>query len=249
MELLNKVALITGGARRVGRAIALELAEAGCDIAIHYRRSRAEAEDTARAVREAGRRAALIGADLADPASWPTVIAETVRAFARLDLLVNNASMFIPDETGRSSGPAFDHQLWRDMLEVNLIAPAALCHYASEHLAANGNGKVVNLVDIAAERPWPKHIAYCSSKAGLAAATKALARALAPTVQVNAIAPGIAVFPEEYSGELRRRLVDKVPLKREGTPGEVAKLVRFLVESGDYITGEVIAIDGGRLLV
>ena len=110
-------------------------------------------------------------------------------------------------------------------------------------------GKVVNICDIAAERPWSDHLAYCASKAGLVAATKALARALAPDIQVNGVAPGIAIFPDSYSDDLRRRLVSRVPLARPGTPEEVAVLVRFLVESADYITGQIIPIDGGRSLV
>jgi pteridine reductase len=125
----------------------------------------------------------------------------------------------------------------------------ALCHHARRFLAAQDGGQIVNLCDVSADRPWPEHLAYCASKAALGALTKALARALAPRIQVNGVAPGIAVFPEEYAQQLRRELTDRVPLGRAGTPEEVAKLVRFLVESGDYITGQIIAIDGGRGLV
>ena len=135
------------------------------------------------------------------------------------------------------------------MLRVNLTAPVALAYHAQKHLAARGRGRIVNLCDISAERPWSTHLAYCASKAGLVAATKALAKALAPRITVNGVAPGIAEFPDEYSERTRQDLIAQVPLRRAGTPEEVAQLVRFLVESGDYLTGEIIAIDGGRGIV
>ncbi len=247
MNLVGTVALVTGGARRVGRAVVLELARAGCDVAIHYRDSGDEARQLAARIVEMGRRAVTVGGDLDDPASWPRVIHDTVAGLHRLDVLVNNASAFRNDVEDSLEG--FDRDRWESMLRTNLVAPMALCHHAQPHLEASGNGKIVNLCDISAERPSPKHLAYCTSKAALAALTKGLARALAPRVQVNGVAPGIAVFPDDYEEELRRRLTSQVPLKREGTPEEVARLVRYLVESGDYLTGQIVAIDGGRSLV
>jgi len=247
MKLLDSVALITGGAKRVGRAIALELVRGGCDVGVHYRRSRTEAEEVVAQITQLGRRAVAVDGDLSDPASWPRIVQSTVDGLGRLDILINNASMFLPD--GSESLEEFDPKLWDRMLRTNLTAPVALCHHCRSYLVASGMGKVVNICDIAAERPWANHVAYCASKAGLVAATKALARALAPDIQVNGVAPGIAVFPDSYSDELRRRLVSRVPLARPGTPEEVAVLVRFLVESADYITGQIIPIDGGRSLV
>jgi len=247
MNLLGSVALITGGAKRVGHAIALELARGGCDAGIHYRRSRVEAEEVVAQITQMGRRALAVEGDLSDPASWPRIVQSTVDGLGRLDILINNASMFLPG--GLDSLEDFDTTLWDRMLRTNLTAPVALCHHCRRYLAASGTGKVVNICDIAAERPWANHLAYCASKAGLVAATKALARALAPDIQVNGVAPGIAVFPDSYSDDLRRRLVSRVPLARPGTPEEVAVLVRFLVESADYITGQIIPIDGGRSLV
>ena len=247
MKLDDTVALVTGGAKRVGRAIALELARAGCHVAIHYRRSRSEAEQLAAEVVGMGRKAVTIAGDLNDPASWPAIIRRTVDGLHRLDILVNNASAFLADRP--DSIDAFDRQRWESMLRTNVVAPMALSHHAHPYLQAHGNGKIVNLCDISADRPWSEYLAYCTSKAALTALTKALARALAPAIQVNGVAPGIAVFPVEYSAEKRRRLTGLVPLGREGTPEEVARLVRFLVESGDYITGQIIPIDGGRSLV
>ncbi len=247
MELEGRAALVTGGARRVGRAIVAELAGAGCDLAIHYRRSGEEAAELAGLVAEAGRRAVLVRGDLNDPACWPEIIRAAVDGLGRLDILVNNAAVFTPPEADTIE--RFDGELWESTIRTNLVAPVALCHHARPHLEASGTGKIVNLCDISAERPWPDHLAYCTSKAGLVAVTRGLARALAPRIAVNAVAPGIAAFPEDYSTEHRRELTSRVPLRRQGTPEEVARLVRFLVESGDYITGQVIAIDGGRSIV
>jgi len=126
---------------------------------------------------------------------------------------------------------------------------AGLCHHARRYLDLHGTGKIVNLCDIHADRPYPDHLAYCVSKAGLAALTRGLARALAPSIQVNGVAPGIAVFPDEYTPEQREHLIAKVPLRRAGTPEDVAAAVHYLVESGDYVTGEIIRVDGGRSIV
>lgn len=247
MKLDGTVALVTGGAKRVGRAIVLELARAGCDVAIHYRHSRAEAQLLKASVVDMGRRAVTVSGDLNEPANWPAIIRQTVEGLGRLDVLVNSASMFLT--ANPDSIDSFDAGQWESLLRTNLVAPMALCHYARPHLDAHGGGKIINLCDISAERPWPQHLGYCASKAALVALTRGLARALAPRVQVNGVAPGIAIFPEAYEEEMRRKLTDQVPLGRPGTPEEVARLVRFLAETGDYITGQIIPIDGGRSLV
>ncbi len=247
MKLHDTVALVTGGGKRVGRAIALELARAGCHVAIHHRLSGVDARQVAEQVAGLNRRAVVVRGDLEQAASWSTVISEAVEGLGRLDILVNNASSFLtaaPDDI-----EAFDPEVWDQMLRTNLMAPMGLCHHARSYLGAHGQGKIVNLSDVSAQRPWPDHLAYCVSKAGLDALTKGLARALAPTIQVNGLAMGIAVFPDEYSEAFRRKLIRRVPLRRAGTPEEVAKAVRFLVEGGDYLTGEIIRIDGGRSIV
>lgn len=243
MKLENSVALITGGAKRVGRAIALELAQAGCDVAIHFRESKDEANELAEFIRTAGRRTAVVSGDLQKPAHWPKIINQTVRDLGRLDILINNASIFLTDQPDTLD--TFDYKHWEHMFRVNLTAPAALCHFAKPYLQAGGCGKVINLCDISAKKPWPKHIAYCSSKAGLVNLTKSLALSMAPSVQVNGVAPGIAIFPDDFDVALRQKITSKVPMVREGSPEDVAKLVRFLVEFGDYITGQIIPVDGG----
>lgn len=241
MNLEGAVAIVTGAARRVGRAIALHLARRGCDIALHYHRSSDDAESLAGQIREIRRRCLLVQADLAKPESWSRIVDETVNGLGSLDILVNNASIFAP-----MAGDGFDLAQWQHTMQVNLTAAAALCHHAAPHLRKTGNGKIVNITDIAAEKPWSHHIAYCASKAGLVNLTKALAKALAPDVQVNAVAPGIAIFPEDYDETTRARLIDKVPLKRAGTPEDIAAAVGFYCADGDYITGQVVAVDGGR---
>lgn len=244
MNLEGKVAIVTGAARRVGRAIALDLSRSGCSIAVHYNRSHAEAETLADEIRKLPRPCHLINADLASEESWPRVVQETVTALGSLDILINNASVFEP-----SPLVEFDIKRWESTFRINLTAAVALCHHAAPHLARSGCGKIVNLADIAAQKPWNNHLAYCASKAALVNVTKSLAIALAPDVQVNAISPGIALFPEHYGDDLKDRLVNEVPLRRPGTPEDVARTVRFLCADGDYITGQDIAVDGGRSVV
>ena len=234
-------ALVTGAAKRIGRAIALELADAGCEVAMHYHRSEAQAGELAERIRGMGRRALAVPGDLADPATPGALVEQVCRQFGGLEVLVNNASLFVADPTD-----GFDATHWESMYRVNAIAPAALIAAAEEALRASGSGKVVNLCDISAERPWGDYSAYCSSKAALVGVTKAAARKLAPHVQVNGVSPGIALFPEDYDAARRAKLAGKVPLRREGRPEDVARTVRFLVEQGDYITGQIINVDGGR---
>ena len=248
MTLDGSVALVTGGARRVGRAIAIELARAGSDVAVHYRSSRAQAQEVASIIEGLGRSCLLIEADLCDASSWPAIVGRTVDGLGRLDILVNNASVFPIDPKNSDDEQVFDQAHWESTLRTNLIAPAALCHLARVHLAAHGRGSVINLCDISSSKPWPAHLAYCSSKAALESLTRGLAKAFAPEIRVNGVAPGIAVFPESYGEALRNKLVDLVPMGRPGTPEEVASLVRFLAESADYITGQIIPIDGGRTI-
>jgi pteridine reductase len=247
MQLDGKAVLITGSAKRVGRAIALELARGGCDVAIHFHRSGSEVKSLAEELAAIGRRAALVNGDLNDPTCWSRIVQESHDQLGRLDVLINNASLFLTNKPDTIDD--FDLVQWDQMLRVNLTAPAGLSHFAAPLLAAHGDGCIVNLCDISVDRPWPAHLSYAVSKGGLVTLTRALARALAPAVRVLGVAPGIAVFPEEYDQELRAKLVRRVPLRREGTPDEVARLVRFLIESGDYITGQIVAIDGGRSVV
>jgi pteridine reductase len=235
------VALVTGAARRVGRAVALELAAGGYDVAVHYRHSAEAAAEVVRQVQARGRRASLIQADLAQEASWERIVAACLEALGRLDALVNNAAVF---EAMRLA--EFDATAWERTLRINLTAVAGLCHHAAEPLRAGGRGCVVNLCDIAADRPFPEYLAYSCSKAGLVALTRALAVELAPAVRVNGVSPGIAVFPDDYDPPTRAHLTAEVPLQRAGTPEDVARAVRYLVCDAPYVTGQILRVDGGR---
>jgi pteridine reductase len=241
MAAATRVALVTGGARRVGRAIVLELARSGCDVAVHYHRSHDDAETLATALADLGCQCELLSDDLADTAAPGRLVDRTVDRFERLDILVNNASVFDPQRI-----EDFDVAAWERIMRVNLTAPAGLAAAAHRYLRATGRGKIVNLCDIAAERPWPSHIPYCASKAALVSLTRSLARALAPDVQVNGVSPGIAVFPDDYDEATRQKLIAKVPLGRSGTPDDIARTVRFLVDEAHYVTGQIINVDGGR---
>jgi pteridine reductase len=243
MELKGRVALVTGAARRIGHAVAVRLAQAGCDLAIHYRRSESAAAETATACRSHDVAAEAFQADLSDPAAARRLVNAVLTRFGRLDVLVNNASVFEP-----MSMNEFDVDAWERVLRVNLTAPIVLVHAAREALRRAG-GRVVNICDAAIARPWPDHLAYMASKGGLDTLTKALARALAPDVNVVGIAPGVAAWPERYSQELRDRLTARIPLKRAGTPADVAAAVHFVLSEGDYLTGVVLPVDGGRSVV
>jgi pteridine reductase len=243
METTGKVALVTGAARRVGRAIALELARAGCDLAVHCRQSTGEARTLADQIRAAGRRATVVVADLAQPDGPEQIVARTIRELGRLDILVNNAAIF--EKTPLEQA---DADTWGRILRINTIAPALLARTAAPFMRLTGAGRIVNLIDVLAERPIKNYGPYCASKAALAALTRSLALELAPVITVNGIAPGIAVFPEDYDQDLRNRLTAKVPLNRPGSPEQIAAVVRFLITDGDYITGQVIAVDGGLSL-
>jgi pteridine reductase len=235
------VALVTGGARRVGRAIVGALADAGYDVMIHYHTSADDAQETSARVVSAGQQAAVCCGDLADPAVGGRLVEATVARWGRLDLLVNNASIFEPDPD-----VGFSQSSWERTFQINTFAPAALAAAATEHLVRADRGQVINLCDIAAERPWRNYTAYCASKAALVNLTRALARRLAPRVRVNGVSPGIAVFPEDYDAVLRQKLIARVPLKRAGEPEDIASTVRFLATAADYITGQIINVDGGR---
>jgi pteridine reductase len=239
MELAGRVALVTGAARRVGRSIAAELARAGCDLALHYNTSEEAARELADGFKD--RRVLLVQGDLADIGTPARLVDEVMGRLGRLDILVNNASTFDRVELERTTP-----ELWQRTFRVNALAPALLAQAAAPHMRTVGGGRIINLTDIMADRPPRRYAAYCMSKAALAGLTRCLAIELAPEITVNAIAPGIAEFPEHYDHETRERLVDRVPLKRAGTPEEVAALVRFLVTEGGYITGQVIPLDGGR---
>lgn len=240
----GKAMLVTGGGRRVGAAICRRLHAAGADIALHYRSSKDEALALQQELND--KRAgstAIFQADLLDLDALPRLVAEVVENFGRLDGLVNNASSFYPTPLARVNE---DH--WHDLLGTNLRAPLFLAQAAADELRRR-HGCIVNIVDIHAERPMQGHLVYSVAKAGLVALTRALAQEMAPQVRVNAVAPGVIIWPEGEGwadDEERRRIVAHTLLKREGEPDDIAKTVLFLAQDAPYITGQVIAVDGGR---
>ncbi len=240
----GKVILVTGGSRRVGAAICRRLHAAGANIALHYRSSAEEAQalqDELNAQRPES--VAVFAADLLDLAALPVLIRQVMAKFGRLDGLVNNASSFFPTPLA-----GVNEAQWHDLLGTNLRAPLFLAQAAADELRRR-QGCIVNIVDIHAERPMHGHLLYSVAKAGLVALTRALAQEMAPQVRVNAVAPGVIIWPEGEGwedGDARRKIIDHTLLKREGEPDDIAKTVAFLVQDAPYITGQVIAVDGGR---
>ena len=243
MELIGRAALITGG-RRIGAVVATHLAARGADVALVYNRSAAEAEETAGVVRAAGRRAHVMQADLADPEACRGVVAGTVAALGRLDVLINMASLYTP-----VAFDALDVATWDRQLAVDLRATFVCSHAAIPHLRAQGGGRIVNFTDwvAASGRPrYPGYAHYYAAKAGVQALTEAMALELAADqILVNAVAPGPIVAAPGTTAEEHEAVVKATPLGRWGGAAEIAKAVLFLMGS-DFITGETIRVDGGR---
>ena len=239
----GKVVLITGGAKRVGADICRKLHAAGANLMLHYRASAGEARLLQAELNHArANSVALIQADLLDLAKLPALVEQTVQSFGRLDALVNNASSFFPTPIGEVTASA-----WDDLIGTNLRAPLFLAQAAAPQLK-RAQGAIVNITDIHAERPLKSYAVYTIAKAGLSGLTRALARELAPEVRVNAVAPGPILWPadEQFDELSRQRIVSHTPLKREGTPDDIARAVLFLLNDAPYVTGVTLEVDGGR---
>lgn len=242
MKLHGTAALVTGAGRRLGQAIAIGLARAGCDVAVHYHGSATGAEATAREIKALGRRAELLPADLSDPVAARALADRAARALGRLDVVVNSAAIMV-----KQSVEAITPETWDATLDLNLRAGFFVAQGAIVHLR-RAKGKIVNLADVAGFEPWPQYVPHCVSKAGVVMLTKALARALAPDVAVNAVAPGPVLLPETWDQATRAHIRDTTPLGRLGEPADVVAAVRFLLEGSDFVTGTVVVVDGGRLI-
>ena len=243
MTLQDRVVLITGGARRIGQTIALTLAQHGAHIALSYRTSAHDALLTVRAIRAEGRKALAVRADLTKAADVQGLIERIRRHFGRLDVLVNSAANF-----ERRPFPMLSERDWNRALDTNLKGPFLCALYASRLMQRHGGGKIINFADWAGVRPYRDYLPYCVSKAGVIGLTKALAKELAPTIQVNAIAPGPILPPPDMSAAARRRIAQRVPLKRWGSPQDIANTVLFLIEGTDFMTGSTVFVDGGQLI-
>ena len=242
MELGGRRALVTGAGRRVGQAIAVGLARAGCDVAVHYHGSAAGAGETVERIRAAGRRAELVRADLRDAAVARALPDQAARALGGLDILVNSAGV-MREQRVEDVTP----QGWDETLDLNLRAYFFVAQGAIPHLRRT-RGRIVNLADEAAFEVWPGYVPHCVSKAGVVMLTKGLARVLAPDITVNAVAPGAVLPPDAWDDAARQRLARTTPLRRLGSPDDVVRAVRYLLEGGDYVTGTTVVVDGGRLI-
>ena len=242
MELRGKVALVTGAGRRLGRALAQALADRGMTIAIHFNASAEGAGELQDEINSAGGQAVCFSADLTDATAARSLPQQVVERLGRLDVLVNSAAVM-----RRLRLEETTPEQWDEVLNLNLRS-VFFCTQGAAPALRQARGKVVNLADLAGLEPWPGFAAHSISKAGVVMLTKVLARSLAPEVTVNAIAPGAVLVPEEYSAEDRERLVRSTPLRRLGSPGDVVAALLYLLEGGDYVTGEIVVVDGGRLV-
>ena len=240
--MAEPVALVTGAGRRVGARIARELHAAGMSVAVHCHRSREGAERLREAFEGARPGSAtVVAADLLESGAAEAVVAAAEERWGRLDVLVNNASSFYPTPVGEVTEAE-----WRDLVGSNLAAPFFLAQAAAPLLRA-ARGCIVNIADVYGHRPLAGHPVYSAAKAGLVMLTRALALELGPEVRVNSISPGAVLWPENEDPE-RRRIIDAIALKRSGDPGDIARAALFLVRDAPYVTGQDLAVDGGRLI-
>ena len=243
MDLNGKAVLVTGGAHRLGRAFALGLARAGADVLIDYHSSEADAARTVAEIRGLGRRAEAVRADVSSEADVRRLVDSCRDAFGRLDVLVNSASLFhsAPVEATTTAD-------WQRSLDVNLTGPFMLSREAAPLLRADGGGLIVNIADLSAFQPWPSYVAHAVSKAGLVHLTRVLARALAPDIRVNCVAPGTVLPPEGYTDSESDPKGARRVIGREGTPEDAVRALLYFAEA-DFVTGEVAVVDGGRMLL
>lgn len=239
----NKVALITGAAHRIGATTAKLLHQNDMNIVLHYRGSRQQAQALQKELNDKRENSVIIiQADLHITNGLPALIEESVKAWGRLDILINNASSFYPTRIGKAT-----EEQWDDLVGSNLKAPFFLSQAAAPHLKKT-NGCIINIVDIHAERPLKTFPIYSMAKAGLVMMTKSLAGELGPEIRVNAVAPGAILWPENLDEVAKQRIISRTFLKRQGNPNDISKTILYLIKDADYVTGQIIAVDGGRSL-
>jgi pteridine reductase len=241
-DLAGKSVLITGAARRVGAAVARALHAQGANLVIHYHSSAQAAAELCAALNGARSGSALmLQADLAQLPTLPLLIQRSRDAFGRLDVLINNASSFYPTPVGEITAAQ-----WDDLMATNLRAPLFLSQAAAPELRRT-QGLILNMVDIHARRPLKRHTVYCIAKAGLAMLTQSLARELGPEVRVNGIAPGPVLWPEgKADPDLQQEIIRRTALKRRGSPEDIARAALYLAKDAPFVTGQILAVDGGR---
>lgn len=241
MKIQGKVALVTGGAIRVGKTIALALADQGAHIAISYNTSKKEALTTLREIESFGVKAKAICADVSKSKDVKRLIQKVLKEFGTIDILVNNAAIFY-----KTPFEEIREQDWDRHIDINLKGTFLCAHQAGLVMLKKKRGKIINIADWAGMRPYKNYIPYCVSKAGVICLTQALAKTLAPHIQVNAIAPGPILLPKNFSKQEKRRIIEGTPLRKIGSPEDIARTVLFLIEGSDFITGATYLVDGGR---
>ena len=232
------MALVTGAAHRVGRALAVGLANDGHDVAVHFHSSGSLVDETVRLIEAAGAKATLFQADLTSPDEPVRLVRDVVASFSRLDVVVNSAAVMIRMPFGNIT--AAD---WDSVLNLNLRAPFLIAQEASRHLPDGAS--IINIADLAAYEIWPPYLPHGVSKSGVVYLTRALARLLAPRIRVNAIAPGTVLLPDNFDPKFAAHLTATTPLGRDGTPEDVVQAMLYLLHA-DYVTGETVIVDGGR---
>ena len=237
--LHGQVALVTGAGRRIGRQIALRLAAEGARLAVHYQRSRPEAETVVAEIAAAGGEAFCVAADLTRHADIGALFDAVEKRFGRLDILVNSAARFFPTPPAEAT-----EEQWDQILDSNVKSQFFCAQRAAPLLRAGGHGRIVNFASLGGLVAWPRYTAYCVSKAGVIMLTRCLARSLAPDITVNAVAPGTISFPDD-APEIAEDYIRKAPLKRTGTPEDIANAVMYLVQA-PFVTGQILVVDGGR---
>ncbi|HET7109212.1 MAG TPA: SDR family oxidoreductase [Candidatus Acidoferrum sp.] len=240
-KLAGRVALVTGAGKRLGRAVALRLAAEGADVAVHYGKSEAEAREVVTEIESMGRRATAFSAELTDVQAIQKLMQNVASRFARLDILVNCAANFLEAKFGETPESA-----WDASLNTNLKAPFFCSQAAAPHLSISGRGVIINFADIGGLLGWPGFLPHSVSKAGVIMMTRILAKELAPSVRVNAIAPGTITMPGDPP-EWQTDFIRRAPMKRSGRPEEIADAVMYLI-GAEFVTGQILVVDGGRTL-
>jgi NAD(P)-dependent dehydrogenase (short-subunit alcohol dehydrogenase family) len=239
--LQNQVAVVTGAGRRIGRVIALTLARAGAHVVVHYNESKQAALATAREIESLERQAMVARADVSRPTQVAALFRAVEKRFGRLDLLVNNAGIFFPAKWDQ-----LREKDWDKILGINLKGVFFCAQAAARIMQRQGRGRIVIISSLGGLQAWPEYIHYCASKAGAISLTRSLAKALAPQIQVNSVAPGTILFPGDQRDARTVKIIGAIPLKKAGRPEDIAETVLFLATRSDFITGQVFAVDGGK---
>ncbi len=239
--LKGQVAVVTGAGRRIGREIALTLGRAGASVVVNYNQSRADAHTTVQEIKDGGGQAIAMRADVARPAQVRRMFQSVQQRFGRLDLLVNNAAIFFPVQWEKLT-----EEHWDRILGVNLKGPFFCAQEAARLMMRRKSGQIINISSLGGLQAWPDYAHYCSSKAGLIMLTRCLAKALAPDIRVNSIAPGTILFPGEIKSRMIENVIRATPLRKAGSGEDIAQMVLHLACHGDFITGQIFAVDGGK---